>query len=72
MIDKGAPDEGLIWRWGNPEAYDQGQVMTSSFIINMPLTGWMHLITKDHQTLARLPSSTTAIQEQLARILAHI
>ena len=24
MIDKGAPDEGLIWRWGNPEAYDRG------------------------------------------------
>jgi hypothetical protein len=24
IIDKGAPNGGLIWRWGNPEAYDRG------------------------------------------------
>ena len=24
IIDKGAPDEGLIWRWGNPEAFGRG------------------------------------------------
>lgn len=24
IIDKAAPDGGLIWRWGNPEAYDRG------------------------------------------------
>jgi len=24
IIDKGSPDNGLIWRWGNPEAYGQG------------------------------------------------
>ncbi len=24
IIDREEPDEGLIWRWGNPEAYDRG------------------------------------------------
>lgn len=24
IIDKGAPEAGLIWRWGNPEAYGRG------------------------------------------------